>query len=175
MNTHPGQVSFQFTKKEVNEADFRRFNLLFGRLSFPFPEDTKYTLRDMCGCLSITFDDALQTESASPLKHPAFHRFARSFFDNCLGLPFLINLEDATFWLLFLGSLEALTNVEVDGTREGRWHFDKNEFCDRGELCKARATDWCEKAGFTREQAAERRAKIEAYLLDLKTAHEFRW
>ena len=175
MKQHSGRIEFQFTKREVEEADFRRFNTLLGKLGeIPLPEGATI-LQQLCGSLSMRFDSELRLKSECALEHPAFHNFAKRLFENSPALPFLINLEDSSFWLLFLGSLERLTKVDVHGTSELRWGFDKTEFCDRGERCKRQVMEWSEKAGMSREAAIQRRRDVEGYLLDVDTAHKLAW
>ena len=173
MSKHPGKIHFQFTQAEVETADITRFSALFEHLGTS-PE-TVPVLRHLCGAVSIGFDPELAKESESALLHPKFHAFAQEFFKACPWLPFLINLENASFWLLFLGALDHLTKIEVTSSPEIRWKFDRAEFCDRGEACKAQVIVYAEKADMEYEDAVVRRRLVESYLLDTESSYQLRW
>jgi hypothetical protein len=156
------KIAFQFTYTEVYHADFRRFQLLFGNFDRLAPHEVGI-VRQFCGCLSISFDPALHSQSPSPLQHPAFHRFARRFLTEVPALPYLADLQDNALLIIVMGSLDELTAIEVDGAQQKNFVFNPRAFADAVAAMKDQAATWAKKADFDAQEISDRRVALQHY------------
>jgi len=174
MNNHPGKIQFQFTSTEVYNADFRRFVMLFGRLSQIPPVDARL-LRQFRGAISLTFDEKLQAEESTAFRHPAFYRFANEFLKKVPELSFLLTLDDDSLILIFLGSFNRLTHVQVEGQTGVRIGFNTEEFGRRAGALKDQAAIWGKKAGMDVVEISDFRVAVERYLVNRDYSRKFGW